>query len=88
MPAVLKKLEDEAMRLPARARARRAARLLASLDEEPIDPDAERLWAAEAKRRAEELASGRVKGIPADKCSGRRARRCGEQCRLSFLGRT
>ena len=41
--------------------------MLASLDEEPIDPDAERLWAAEAKRRAEELASGRVKGIPADK---------------------
>ena len=67
MPAVLKKLEDEAMRLPARARARLAERLLASLDEEPIDPDAERLWAAEAERRAEELASGRVKGIPADK---------------------
>ena len=67
MPAVLKKLEDEAMRLPARARARLAERLLASLDEEPTDPDAERLWAAEAERRAEELASGRVKGIPADK---------------------
>ena len=54
-------------------RARLAARLLASLDEEPIDPDAERLWAAETERRAEELASGRVKGIPADKVL-RRAR--------------
>jgi putative addiction module component (TIGR02574 family) len=67
MPAVLKKLEDEAMRLSTRARARLAERLLASLDEEPIDPDAEKLWAADAEQRAEELASGRVKGVPADK---------------------
>jgi putative addiction module component (TIGR02574 family) len=67
MAAVLKKLEDEAMRLPARARARLAERLLASLDKEPTDPDAERLWAAEAERRAEDLASGRVTGIPGEK---------------------
>ncbi len=67
MPAVLKKLEDEAMRLPARARARLAERLLASLDEEPADPDAEKLWVAEAQRRAEEIASGKVKGVPAGK---------------------
>ncbi len=67
MPAVLKKLEDQAMRLPARSRARLAERLLASLEEEPAEPDAERLWAAEAGRRAEEIASGRLKGIPAEK---------------------
>jgi putative addiction module component (TIGR02574 family) len=67
MPAALKKLEDEAMRLPIRSRARLAERLLASLDGEPADPDAERLWAAEAQRRAEEIASGRVKGTPAKK---------------------
>ena len=67
MPAVLKKLEDEVMRLPVRSRARLAERLLASLDDEPADPDAEKLWAGEAQRRAEEIASGRVKGIPAGK---------------------
>jgi putative addiction module component (TIGR02574 family) len=65
MPAVLKKLEDEAMRLSTRARARLAERLPASLDDEPADPNAGKLWAAEAQRRAEELASGKVKGTPA-----------------------
>lgn len=30
------------------------------------DPDAEKLWAAEAQQRADELASGKVKGIPAE----------------------
>ena len=67
MSAVLKKLEDEAMRLPARSRARLAERLLASLDEEPAEPDVERLWAAEAGRRVEEIASGKVKEIAAEK---------------------
>ena len=67
MPAVLKKLQDEAMRLPARWRARLAERLLASLDEEPGEPDAEQLWVAEARRRAEEIASGGVKGVPSEK---------------------
>lgn len=67
MRAMLKKLEDEAMRLPARSRARLAERLLASLDEESADPDAERLWSVEAERRAQEIASGRAKGIPAGK---------------------
>src|SRR5208337_560186 len=54
MPAVLKKLEDQAMRLTARSRARLAERLLASLDEEPAEPDAERLRGAEAGRRTED----------------------------------
>jgi putative addiction module component (TIGR02574 family) len=63
--AVLKKLEDEAMRLPARSRAQLAQRLLASLDQELAGPDAEKLWVAEAQRRAEELSSGKVKAIPA-----------------------
>ncbi|HVN63357.1 MAG TPA: addiction module protein [Candidatus Binataceae bacterium] len=60
------------MRLPPRSRARLAERLLASLDE-PVDPDAADLWVAEAERRAEELAAGKVKGIPAEKVL-RRAR--------------
>jgi putative addiction module component (TIGR02574 family) len=67
MSAALKKIEAEAMRLTARARARLAERLIASLDQEPADPDAEKLWIAEAQRRAEELASGKVKGVPLEK---------------------
>ncbi|MGH7815128.1 MAG: addiction module protein [Candidatus Binataceae bacterium] len=79
MAAVSKKLEDEAMRLPARSRARLAERLLASLDEtgpersrrKAADPYAGELWIAEAERRAEELASGKVRGIPAGKAVSR-----------------
>lgn len=66
MAAAHKKLEDQALKLPVRARARLAQRLIASLDGEP-DPNAEGLWLIEAKRRAAELASGKVKGIPAVK---------------------
>jgi len=66
MSAVPKQLEDEAMRLPACLRARLAERLIASLDQDLADADAESLWAIEAQRRAEELAAGKVEGIPAE----------------------
>jgi putative addiction module component (TIGR02574 family) len=66
MSVVLKKLEDAAMKLSPRSRARLAARLIASLEEAP-DPDAVRLWIAEAERRDAELSSGKVKGVPAGK---------------------
>jgi putative addiction module component (TIGR02574 family) len=66
MSVVLKKLEDEAMKLSPRSRARLAERLTTSL-EQAADPDAERLWIAEAERRDAELTSGRVKGVPAAK---------------------
>jgi putative addiction module component (TIGR02574 family) len=66
MPSALEKLEDDVLRLPPRARARLAQRLIASLEQEPADPDAEALWMAEAQRRAEELASGKVNRIPAE----------------------
>lgn len=67
MATALKRLEDEAMKLPARSRARLAERLITSLDEEGTDPDAEKLWSQEARRRATELAGGTVKGVPAKK---------------------
>ncbi len=67
MAVALKQLEDEVMRLPARARARLAERLIASLHQEPVDSDAEKLWTAEAHRRADELARGKVKGVSAEK---------------------
>lgn len=54
------KLLNEALELPAEARA---ARLIESLDE-TIDPDAERLWAEEIRRRLKELDEGRAQTIP------------------------
>lgn len=65
MSNIPKELEDEAMRLPARLRASLAERLIASLDHEPADADAEALWVAEAQRRADELALGQTEAIPA-----------------------
>lgn len=64
MPVPLKKLEDEAISLPARSRARLAERLIASLDG-PTEPGAEVAWLAEAENRAKELASGKAKAVPA-----------------------
>jgi putative addiction module component (TIGR02574 family) len=61
MPVALKSLEDEAMKLPPRSRARLARRLITSLDE-PADPEI-----AEADARAAELASGTVKAVSADR---------------------
>jgi putative addiction module component (TIGR02574 family) len=62
----LRKVESEALRLPPKARARLAERLLSSLEEQ-ADPDSDRLWVEEAERRLDELLSGKVAGVPADK---------------------
>jgi putative addiction module component (TIGR02574 family) len=61
-----RELEAEALRLPRRERARLAERLISSLDQE-ADLDTETLWLAEAERRLDELESGRVAGIPAER---------------------
>jgi putative addiction module component (TIGR02574 family) len=54
-------LEQKVLRLSATQRARLARVLLDSLDD-VAEEDVETAWAAEAKRRSEELRSGRVKG--------------------------
>jgi putative addiction module component (TIGR02574 family) len=59
------------MKLPADLRARLAERLIASLDPDAIDTDAETQWAVEAQRRAEEFAAGKVEGIPAEQALAR-----------------
>jgi len=51
-------LESKAMRLPRKARARLARRLISSLD---------KLWLQEAEHRLRELKSGKVAAIPAEK---------------------
>ena len=68
-----REIESEALQLPPRERARLAQRLLASLDTESHDRDAEQIWLQEAERRLDELESGKVIGIPAEQVF-RRAR--------------
>ena len=54
---------EQALRLPAEARAAIAGSLIESLDEH-VDPDAEQAWVAEIEKRIRELDSSQAKGIP------------------------
>lgn len=63
MTASTRKLLEEALTLPSADRARVAAELIASLDEEG-DADAQKAWAAEIQKRAERVVSGGSKGAP------------------------
>ena len=56
-------IADQLLALPSADRARLAQLLLASLEER--DPSAMTAWEDEINRRATELESGRVAGIPA-----------------------
>ena len=62
----VRELESRALKLPRSARARLAQRLISSLDQE-VDADTEKLWLQEAERRLQEIKSGKVSGIPAEK---------------------
>jgi len=59
-------LEAQALRLPRRARARLAQRLISSLDSQ-ADASVDKLWFQEAEHRLRELQSGKVVAIPAEK---------------------
>jgi putative addiction module component (TIGR02574 family) len=60
------KLEAKALQLPPEQRAQLAERLISSLDQS-VDPDSEELWIREAERRLEELESGGVEPVPAER---------------------
>ena len=62
MTAKVKSLAKTAVLLPPEDRTYLAEQLLASLDQ----ADLEEQWTAEAKRRRDEVRSGRVKAIPAE----------------------
>ncbi len=62
--AIHKKLIDEVLSLPVEERARIVNTLLESLN--VPDPAIDKKWAEVAKRRLEELRSGKVKPIPGD----------------------
>lgn len=63
MNAQIKKLLEEALRLPPEARGALAAQLLDSLDKD-IDQDAEDAWEVEISKRLREIDSGAVITIP------------------------
>lgn len=63
------RLMEEALELPSASRAQLADLLVESLDADALGR-IDRLWAAEAKRRRDDVRAGRVKAIP-----GRQARR-------------
>ena len=60
------RLEAKALKLPAEDRARLAERLISSLDPKG-DPDVDALWLRAAEQRLEELESGRISAVPADR---------------------
>jgi putative addiction module component (TIGR02574 family) len=62
-----KEIEAAAIKLPKRERLRLARRLLKTLpvEEGKEDPEILDAWIAEAERRADELESGTVIGVPA-----------------------
>ena len=62
MTTKAKSLARTAVLLPPEDRTYLAEQLLASLDETDLDHE----WTAEAKRRRDEVRSGRVKPIPAE----------------------
>ena len=63
MKDVAAKILDEALRLPAEARAAIADTLLESLDT-VVDPDAEDAWQREIRERIRNLGSGTTKAVP------------------------
>ena len=61
----IEQMTEEALALPSEARALLADRLVESLD--PAEDGLVRqLWVAEARRRRDDVRSGRVKTIPGD----------------------
>ena len=58
-----KKVLEEALRLPAEARAALAGHLIESLDNS-VDEDVELAWSKEIARRIDDLDKGKVKAVP------------------------
>jgi len=63
MSTTIEQLAEQAMNLPAESRAQLADLLVESLDADELSR-IEQLWVTEAKRRRDEVRSGKVKSIP------------------------
>ncbi len=66
MVAEVRRIVEQALKMPVRERAEIAQRLLESLDQQ-MDSDVESAWQSEVERRISELDSGRVACIPGRK---------------------
>jgi len=65
MSMTVEQLAEEALALPSKSRALLADRIVESLDAAELS-DLDQLWAADAKRRRDEVREGRVKTTPGD----------------------
>ena len=65
MGTTIEQLAEQAMSLPTESRARLADLLVESLDADELGR-IDQLWAAEAKRRRDEVRTGRVKTVPGE----------------------
>jgi Putative addiction module component len=65
MATTVEKLVEQAMTLPGESRARLAELLVESLDSGELGR-IDRLWAAEAKRRRDEVRAGVVETVPGE----------------------
>ncbi len=76
MPMTIEQIAEEALALPSEQRALLADRLVESLDAAEANR-LDRLWAAEAKRRRDEVRHGIVQTIPGDEALARVRRSLG-----------
>jgi len=67
---VVEQITEQALALPNEARALLADQLVESLDPAE-DGDVRQFWAMEARRRRDEVRSGRVQTIPGDEALAR-----------------
>ena len=65
MATTIEKLVEQAMTLPSESRARLADLLVESLDADDLGR-IDRLWAAEARRRRDEVRAGLVETVPGE----------------------
>ena len=77
MSKTVEQLVEEVLALPSEARALLADRLVESLDP-AVDGYIRQLWVAEAKRRRDEVRSGRVRTIPGAEAVARVRRAVGQ----------
>ena len=65
MATSVERLAEQALKLPSESRARLADLLVESLDADALGR-IDQLWAAEARRRRDEVRAGRVKTVPGE----------------------
>jgi len=73
MPMTVEQIAAEALSLPTEKRAELADRIVESLDAAELNR-IDKLWAAESRRRLEEILQGKIETIPGDEALARARR--------------